>query len=81
MRFNKNPRPLSLMTRNWRKSWSGREDSNLRPLPPENDAPARTDANPSLGLVLAVRFWHLFLICARTRFKPNLGALSPGGAI
>ena len=30
----------------WRKTWSGREDSNLRPLPPENVYPADTQRIP-----------------------------------
>jgi hypothetical protein len=40
MRFNKDRQPLSQNGRKWLKTWSGREDSNLRPLPPEDDAPA-----------------------------------------
>src|SRR3546814_8355318 len=38
MRFNRNRQPLSLSGQKWRKTWSGREDSNLRPLPPEDSA-------------------------------------------
>jgi hypothetical protein len=33
-------RPLSISAIQWRNNWSGKEDSNLRPLPPENASPA-----------------------------------------
>jgi hypothetical protein len=34
-------RPCVFHVKNVGKSWSGREDSNLRPLPPEGAAPER----------------------------------------
>ena len=77
MRFNRNRQPLSLSGQKWRKTWSGREDSNLRPLPPENDAPERIDANALLRFPHSVVSCFLFPIRPRIRFKPNLGALSP----
>lgn len=82
MRFKKNSQPLSHYERNWLKSWSGREDSNLRPLPPENDAPEHMDANPSFRITSSVTSYLLFLIRPGMRFKPNLGELSSaiGGA-
>ena len=48
MRFKKNCQPLSHYERNWLKSWSGREDSNLRPLPPEDSAALKTARNSAL---------------------------------
>ena len=75
MRFNKNRRPLSTMGRKWRKSWSGREDSNLRPLPPENAAPDRTDANPSSVIAYSRTEAQMFAIRPVSRFMANLGAL------
>src|SRR3546814_21058300 len=59
-----------------KRYWSGREDSNLRPLPPENDDPERIDANALLRFPSSVVSYILFPIRPRIRFKPNLGALS-----
>ena len=56
--------------------WSGREDSNLRPLPPEDSACARTDANASPDFAYAPLQSHMFAIRPGSRFKPNLGELS-----
>lgn len=75
MRFNKNRQPLSTIGRKWRKSWSGREDSNLRPLPPENAAPDRTDANASSGIAYSRTKAQMFAIRPVSRFMANLGAL------
>lgn len=58
--------------------WSGREDSNLRPLPPENDDRRHTGANPSLNFGFAPLRSHMFAIRLTSRFKPNLGALFHG---
>src|SRR3546814_1493489 len=56
-----------------KRYWSGREDSNLRPLPPENDDPERIDANALLRFPSSVVSYILFPIRPRIRFKPNLG--------
>jgi len=41
VRFNLWLGALSVPLKKRRKCWSGREDSNLRPLPPEDAAPQR----------------------------------------
>ena len=41
--------PLSILAQNWLKSWSGKEDSNLRPLPPEGGGPAFTRRIPVIA--------------------------------
>ncbi len=57
--------------------WSGREDSNLRPLPPEGVAP---DLIPLFSVMPPCGDGSLGRLCSRRRigrrFKANLGALS-----
>jgi hypothetical protein len=57
--------------------WSGREDSNLRPLPPEGAAPS---LRPWFSVVGSPRQGALAGVCSRlihgARFMRHLGALS-----
>jgi hypothetical protein len=78
-------RPLSFrcvrVTLFKRVSWSGRLDSNQRPLPPERTAPTRT---PRFSVVSHRGKVLSNAPCSRPvhgpRFAANLGALSLRGA-
>jgi hypothetical protein len=67
--------------RNSAENWSGREDSNLRPLPPEGSAPRliRARSMISLGNRMAPEGAHYGTVRAK-RFKMNLGPCLYGGS-
>jgi hypothetical protein len=62
------------------ENWSGREDSNLRPLPPEGVAPERIRCFPTAfpRRVMLSDGQCSFLVHGR-RFKLNLGPCLYGG--
>lgn len=72
--------PLSRLDKKWRKMWSGKEDSNLRPLPPEGGSPTRTpqkiETPPRTTRSIAAHVAMLFTVPGEFRFRLNLGPLS-----
>ena len=75
-----NLRPLSGMSQKWLKTWSGREDSNLRPLPPENGSLARTRRKTYVPKRTGSRFSaHVpDLITGRGSNRTSVPCLAPG---
>lgn len=56
------------------KNWSGKEDSNLRPLPPEGASPTRT---PRISVTFPCMDSALDALCSRT--VPARGSLRTFG--